>query len=97
MESAANTTIVQSANRSFMESSFTGNVREHQLDGSFLATLVDLHHIDGHGLAVCVYPSDTLVDDLAIHLGNDVDRMIIDNGFRVSHRRLGPIDLETGQ
>jgi hypothetical protein len=42
---------------------FTGNAVEHQLDGSLLATLVDLHHIDGHGLAVCVYPSDTLVED----------------------------------
>ena len=60
---------------------FTGNALEHQLDGSFLATWVDRHHIDGHGLAVCVYPSDTPGVDLAIHLGNDVDRMIIDNGF----------------
>jgi hypothetical protein len=52
---------------------FTGNAVEHQLDGSLLATLVDRHHIDGHGLAVCVYPSDTLGVDLAIQLGNDVD------------------------
>src|SRR5436190_14414207 len=89
----AMTAVVHVANLIFIWSPLlTGNAFEHQLDGSLLATLVDLDHVDGHGVAV--YPSDTLIEDLAIHLGNDVDRVIIDDGFRVRNRRLGAVDLK---